>query len=166
MPTLEGNKRFNRILMCLNVYSLAVKAKLSWFSLSTTSWRRMGKWRYSSTVLTSALYGGVWSASCSCTRGQSPRHALEPVWTQWRRNKCLFPARNRSPVVQSVEWSLCWPTCLYCLLFFSSCFPEFYRRRKRSCWSHLSRSVRCWTSWAAELGMRNTLSAWMLCYSV
>jgi hypothetical protein len=41
-----------------------VKLSLCFFWLSTTPWRRIGEWRYSSAhYLTSALDGGEWSAS-------------------------------------------------------------------------------------------------------
>jgi hypothetical protein len=94
-------------------------------SLSTTPWRRIGEWRYSSTLsLTSALVGGEWSASrpghFSCRERGSvthwiggwvgPRTVLDAVV----KRKIPSPRREsnpRTPIVQPVaqrytDWAI------------------------------------------------------------
>jgi hypothetical protein len=73
-----------------------------------------GERRYSScSFLTSALYGGEWSASRPGRAlppgkeppvpiGQEAGWAPEPVWTQGLEEKSSAPAGDRTPVVQPV----------------------------------------------------------------
>jgi hypothetical protein len=66
--------------------------------------------------LTSAIYGGEWSASRLGRFTPGERHprtpwlgdrmAPESIWTLWRREKLSVPAENRTPVVQSVSTSM------------------------------------------------------------
>jgi hypothetical protein len=75
--------------------------------LSTTPWRLMRKWRYSSNFLALALDCGEWSASrpCRFTRGDGARSNHFIGWSGRRtfleameKRKSLTPVGNRTPI--------------------------------------------------------------------
>jgi hypothetical protein len=100
-------------------------------SLSTTPWRRSGKWRYSSThSLTSALDGGEWSAShpdsftlrerapgTHWKRGcVGPRAGLDAVVkrkipSSWRDSNPRSPSSLPVIILWSPPWCHPWNTC-------------------------------------------------------
>jgi hypothetical protein len=82
--------------------------------LSTTPWRRVGEWRYSSTIVD---FGTKWRWVVSFShrplykRGRSFRYPLdstyggwapEPVWALRNRKKISCVSGNRTPAVQPV----------------------------------------------------------------
>jgi hypothetical protein len=70
------------------------------------------EWRYSSTLLTSALDGSDWTAShpgCLLPgkeplahTTEEPGWAPEQVWMLWSTEKCLAPARNQTLAIQPI----------------------------------------------------------------
>jgi hypothetical protein len=76
---------------------------LCFFLLSTTQWRRVGEWRYSSThSWTSALYGGEWSASRSgrfTPRKRAPGTHWIGGWVgPQSRSGCSGEEKNSQPL--------------------------------------------------------------------
>jgi hypothetical protein len=84
-----------------------VEVSIVLYYLSTNSWRRMREWKYSSTILNSAVNGGEWLASsvrrftpgtCCVGGWLSPRAGLDVTK---KRQIFLWPSRESTPI----HWS-------------------------------------------------------------
>jgi hypothetical protein len=97
-----------KILYLQNLKKVKFKLSLWFFLTSTTPWRCIGEWRYSSTRSwplhlmemsgqlhsPAALFPGKESM---VPIGQEAGWTPEPVWTRWWREKFSVPTRTRTP---------------------------------------------------------------------